>query len=70
MNQPTTECAECNELKRSLIVITSDYRFLLDRTRSRNPSAPERRRLTRLKADGYIARQLLQNHQAICEEKT
>jgi predicted nucleotidyltransferase len=63
-----SDCAECNELRRNLIAVTSEQRQLVDRTRARHASAPERRRIHRLKTDAHIARELLQNHLAICEE--
>jgi hypothetical protein len=61
-------CTECQDLKRHLIVATSEHRDLQMRIKSRHPSPPERRRLQRLKADAYLARQLYLIHRATCKE--
>ena len=63
-------CSECTDLRRNLISIVSEHRHLMERVRSRHASPPERRRLHRLKTDRYIAQQLLQNHNSVCEETT
>lgn len=60
-------CTECNELKRHYISVSSEVRSLTERTRSRHPSPPERRRLHRLRTDAYIAKELMENHLAGCE---
>ena len=61
-------CPDCTELKRAVITVISEQRQLIERTKRRHPSPPERRRIHRLKADAYIAQQILQNHIAVCEE--
>jgi len=63
-----TGCTECQELRRNLVTVTSEHNQLVERTKSRHPSPPERRRIHRLKTDAHIARELLQNHQAVCKE--
>lgn len=61
-------CTECNELKRAYVSISSEAKSLAERTRSRHPSAPERRRLHRLKTDAYVAKQVMENHISACQE--
>lgn len=61
-------CTECQELKRKYVTLVTEVRSLSDRTKSRHASPPERRRLHRLKTDTHIAKQLLENHTALCKE--
>jgi hypothetical protein len=61
-------CTECHELGRSYVVARNEERNLEARLRGRHASRAERRRLVRLRADHYIAKQLYQNHKSTCEE--
>lgn len=62
-------CPECQELKRHVIQAVDEHRQLVQRTRGRRASPPERRRIVRLRTDAYIARQLYENHRAVCTEE-
>jgi hypothetical protein len=64
----TATCTECHELKRALVNATSEHKQLMDRTRARHASPPERRRIQRLVSEIYLARQDLLDHQAACQE--
>lgn len=64
----TNTCTECQDLKRTLVIVAGEHRSMKERTRGRHISPPERRRLHRLLTEASLARHLLESHRAICKE--